>query len=237
VRQGDYLQVSQSQSRGQFQAELVAFAHKMEFGLVSAAVVVDSPGERPIFEMVGNTPQPYQQTARDPEVGKRDPLLARMKRTGVPFTWDQSTYVKAGAADLWETQAQFGYKTGIAMALHMPGGRHFLLGVDRSEPLPIDDDKMMRLIADLQLLAVHTQETAVRVLLPERSGLLPVQKLTPRELEVLQWLSAGKSAWEVSVILNISVHTVRFYTRNLISKFGVSGQKAAVNRARSLGLI
>ena len=39
---------------------------------------------------------------------------------------------------MWEVQARFGYCSGIAMALHMPEGRHFFLGVDRDKPVPPD---------------------------------------------------------------------------------------------------
>jgi DNA-binding CsgD family transcriptional regulator len=207
------------------------------FGLVSAALAIDTPGERPFFEMVGNTPEAYLQTSQDTEVVKRDPIIARMRSSCVPFTYNQSFYVNADAGDIWETQAQFGYKTGIAMAMHLPGGRHFLLGVDRHEPLPNDDGALTRLMADLQLLAAHAQATAVRVLLPAEKPLVPVEKLTARERDVLRWCRDGKTVWEAAKILGISEYTARFHVRNAIRKLGVSGIKSALFRAVSLNLI
>jgi DNA-binding CsgD family transcriptional regulator len=237
MRQQDYLEVSAATNKLQFQDELVKFAHKMDFGLVTAALAIDTPGEKPFFDVVGNTPEAYLETATDVDLIKRDPIIARMRSSGVPFTYDQSFYVNAKAGDIWETQAQFGYRTGIAMAMHLPGGRHFLLGVDRHEALPEDDALLTRLVADLQLLAAHAQETAVRVLLPAQKPLIPVEKLTPRERDVLQWCRDGKTVWEAAKILGISEYTARFHVRNAIRKMGVSGIKTAILRAMSLNLI
>jgi DNA-binding CsgD family transcriptional regulator len=234
MRHQDYLQISAVSNKDEFTAQLVAFAHKMDFGLATAGLAIDAPDTRPYFEMVSNTPQQYQQTARDPEVGKRDPLLATMKRTGVPFTWGQSTYVRAGAADLWETQAQFGYKTGIAMAMHLPNGRHFLVGFDREAPLPADDEMQMRLLADLQLFASHAQEVAVRLLEPASAQLMTVASttdLTSREREVLKWAAQGKTTWETSKILGLSRHTTTKHVDAAIKRLGCASKTQAVAEA------
>ena len=55
--------------------------------------------------------------------------------------------------------------------------------------------------------------------------------------EVLRWTSEGKSAWEVSVILGMSEHTVNFHLRNLMAKLDVTSKHQAVLKAMSLGLI
>jgi DNA-binding CsgD family transcriptional regulator len=234
MKRQDYLQIGTVSNKDEFTAQLIAFAHKLDFGLATAAVAIDASDTSPYFEMVGNTPQQYQQTARDPEVSKRDPLLARMKRTGVPFAWDQSTYVKAGAADLWETQAHFGYKTGIAMAMHLPNGRHFLVGIDREAPLPADDEKQMRLLADFQLFATHAQEVAIRLLEPASAQLVAVAtmtELTTREREVLKWAAQGKTTWETSKILELSQHTITKHLDAAIKRFGCVSKTQAVAEA------
>jgi hypothetical protein len=121
--------------------------------------------------------------------------MQHCKRHSVPIIWDQSTYLTAGRIENWESQARFGYRTGICLALHMPEGRHFVLGVDRDQALPTDGRKSRGCVADLQLFAVHAQDTAMRVLVPER--LQPERpKLSPRELDGLRWTMEGKTAWE-----------------------------------------
>ena len=76
----------------------------------------------------------------------------------------------AGLGDMWEYQARFGYRNGIAMALHMPEGKHFFFAVDRDKPVPPDTGELTRIVADLQLFAVHAQEAAMRILTPAASA-------------------------------------------------------------------
>ena len=92
--------------------------------------------------------------------------MQHCKRQSVPIIWDQSTYAEKGVGEMWEAQARFGYCSGIAMALHLPDGRHFFLGVDRDKPVPPDRAKLTRMVADLQLFAVHAQDAALRILTP-----------------------------------------------------------------------
>jgi DNA-binding CsgD family transcriptional regulator len=237
MEQRDYLDVSASADRATFERRLVAFAQNLDFDLASAAVAVDRPGEKPTFEMIGNTPEAFLSASRDPENVRRDPVVKRMKSLYVPFFYDQDLYVQEGAGDLWEEFAPFGYRTGIAVATHLPGGKHFLLGIDRSKPLPTSDSELTRLMADIHLLAVYAQQTAIRVLLQEDAFQTPVTRLTPREREVLQWTAQGKSAWAVGEILKMSESTVLTHLRNVRAKMGVSSKHQAILRAVSLGLI
>lgn len=237
MRLSDYYEISQAPDRQSFERRLVDFAHEMDFGLISAALVVDCPGREPVFVMLGNTPQAFLEASRDVADSVRDPVLKRMKRLNAPFLYDQSTYVEEGAADLWETQAAYGYRTGISMALHLPGGRHFLMGVDRDRALSSDDVQLTRMMADLQLLAVHAQDAAVRLLLDEAQERMGLPRLTAREREVLRWTGEGKSSWEVGAILGMSEHTVNFHVRNLMSKLDVTSKHQAVLKALSMGLI
>ena len=237
MRHQDYLDVGASPDRATFEQRLLRFAQNMDFGIVSAALAVDQPGEKPLFVMIGNTPEGFVQASQNFENLHRDPVLKRLKATSTPFVYDQSLYIEENAADLWEEQAVFGYRTGISMALHMPAGRHFLLGVDRDEPLPVEDTTLTRLLADLQLLAVYAQETAVRVLLQEAAPAAPMPHLTMREREVLQWTREGKSAWAVGQILAMSEHTVNYHLRNAMRKLSVSSKHMAILKAISMGLI
>lgn len=238
MRHQDYLDVSASPDRLTFERRLVSFVQNLDFDLASAALAVDKPGQATEFIVIGNTPDAFLEASRNVEQSRRDPVMQRLKTMRLPFVYDQALYVADGAADLWEEQAQFGYRTGISMALHLTEGRHFLLGVDRARPLPAADADLTRLFADLHLLAVYAQETAIRVLLPDstaKDGIRP--HLTPREREVLAWTREGKSAWAVGQILSMSEHTVNYHLRNVMNKLDVSSKHLAILRALSMGLI
>jgi DNA-binding CsgD family transcriptional regulator len=55
--------------------------------------------------------------------------------------------------------------------------------------------------------------------------------LTPREKEVLTWVSKGKGGWEVGEIVGISERTVKFHLQNIYKKLGVINRAQAVTRA------
>jgi DNA-binding CsgD family transcriptional regulator len=233
-----YFDVSQSADVASLEANLVKFAHEMDFPIISCVLVIDRPGltTPPTFVTVGNTPEAYQVDYNDREDMKRDPVGKRLKTMSVPFVYDQDLYVSEGAGDLFERQAAFGYRTGVCVALHLPDHKHFLLGVDRDTALPKRPERLTRLMADLQLLAVHAQSAAVTLLTPaEEPSLDP--KLSPRELEVLRWTMEGKSAWAVGEILGVTEHAVNFHLRNVFRKLGVSSKHSAVLKALKLGLI
>jgi DNA-binding CsgD family transcriptional regulator len=233
----DYMAVSEARDKHAFQHRLVEFAARLDFGLVSALLVVDNPGQTPSLHAVGNVPKAFLASADDPVAAKRDPVLRRLRQSPRPFTYDQSFYVGAGAGDLWEHQAAFGYKTGISVSLHSSAGRHFYLGVDRDEALPDDDASVTRLMADLQLLAVYAQETAGRLFAPDIPAGIPIRPLSQRELEVLRWTREGKSAWAVGQILHISEHTVNYFLRQAMRKLKTSSKLVAVHLAIRLGLL
>ena len=212
-----FFDVSQAPDKDSFESRLVRFGHAMDFGLVNAWLVIERPQQPADVLYAGNRSQDFQNSSSDPELIRRDPVLGRLRKESLPFIYDQDLYTASGAGDIWEMSASFGYRTGLTVALHLPESRHFVLSLSREQPLPRDDEQIARMLADLQLLAVHSQDAALRLLTPpsaaprlnitqdERSmlaaraqeGALPlaavpvgdsgVVHLTPREREVLQW--------------------------------------------------
>ena len=63
------------------------------------------------------------------------------------------------------------------------------------------------------------------------------EALTPREVEVLQWLAAGLSNKLIAERLEISEHTVRFHLNAIFGKLDAHTRTEAVSRAVRLGLI
>jgi DNA-binding CsgD family transcriptional regulator len=58
--------------------------------------------------------------------------------------------------------------------------------------------------------------------------------LTPREKEVLRWISEGKSVWETARILGRSEHTIKNQVRRVYSKLGIHTRVQAVRIADRL---
>ena len=230
-----YTSVMKAGSRDEFREEIVRFAKGLGFKTVSAiAAVQHSLGKRE-FVAVHNAPTEWIEASTSVVNASVDPVLFHCKRHTVPIIWDQGTYQASGAGEMWHRQAEYGYRTGIAMALHMPEGKHFLFGVDREEVLP-EGGELQRIVADLQLFAVYAQDAAIRLLLPVESQ--PERPfLTPRELEALQWTMEGKTAWEVGVLLGITERTAVLHVNNAMHKLGAVNKHQAVLKALRLGLL
>ncbi|MET3466466.1 helix-turn-helix transcriptional regulator [Variovorax atrisoli] len=77
-------------------------------------------------------------------------------------------------------------------------------------------------VALLYRLACRAEESA-------RPALPPV--LTPREGEVMRWLSRGKTDAEIAALLQISPRTVHKHLEHVYVKLGVETRTAAVMRA------
>jgi DNA-binding CsgD family transcriptional regulator len=234
---GSFLSVMQAQTEADFRQEVIRFAQDLGFAYVSAMTVIDQSLTHSEFFTVDNTPENFLDVFGNHQLWRRDPVMQHCKRGTVPILWDQSTYVRNGVEELWEEQAAFGYRTGIALAMHLPQGRHFTFGVDRDQALPKEPAALTRIVADIQLFAVHAQEAALRLFVAPNAVALERPKLTPRELEALRWTMEGKTAWEVGTILGISERTAVLHLQNAMHKLEATNKHQAVLKALRLGLI
>jgi LuxR family transcriptional regulator, quorum-sensing system regulator SinR len=94
------------------------------------------------------------------------------------------------------------------------------------------------LVRDIHSLAAYFHARQLAVDDPTKGQRQPARlRLTPREEEVLSWAAAGKSYWEIGIILGISERTVRYFMGNVRMKLDVVSNKQAVAEAIWHGLI
>ena len=74
---------------------------------------------------------------------------------------------------------------------------------------------------------------------PERSTLpgTMVDALSDRELQVLRLLESDLSGPQIASELFVSIHTIRTHTKRIFIKLDVTNRRAAVSRARELGVL
>ena len=115
----DFMDVSQARDLATFERNLVSMSADLGFPLVGC--VLTHMGRSPIDALavyaVANIPEPYAELSADPDRSIRDPVLTRLREQKFQaVVYDQDFYVQSGAADLWEEQARFGYRCGVAAA-------------------------------------------------------------------------------------------------------------------------
>ncbi|OCW57947.1 helix-turn-helix transcriptional regulator [Hoeflea olei] len=149
-----------------------------------------------------------------------------------PFVWSEVDAERAamdGAARVAGEAAEHGLADGYVVPLF-----------SRDEWLSVmsfgGPDKILlspRERGAVNLMAVYASSTIER-----RQSRHPRRaRLTGREREVLLWTAAGKSCWDISVILNVSEQTIRFHTAQIRAKLNASNITHAVVRAIQQGEI
>lgn len=215
---------------------LVAAANELGFGLISGVLIRGALASKSAWLMsIGNTPPAYLQAQQALEDTLRDPVMTTLQRQALPVAWNQATYVHAGAADLWDLQAPFGYCAGVACVLEESSHlEQFVLGVDGQEALPVEPVALQRLQAMMQLLTVHAQAAMHRLYTPPA---VDAPGLTDRELQCLQWAADGREVWQIGRLVSISDAEVRRCQRSAAAKLGVRSVRAAMLKCIEGGLI
>jgi len=85
--------------------------------------------------------------------------------------------------------------------------------------------------------SLFTPRTIARLLNTRREVDAQLERLTPREKEVLRLMAEGISSRDIAGKLGISYTTVRTHIRSLGSKLGVHSKLEAIVKARELALV
>jgi two-component system, NarL family, nitrate/nitrite response regulator NarL len=85
--------------------------------------------------------------------------------------------------------------------------------------------------------SLFTPRTIAQLLNSRREVEAQLERLTPREKEVLRMMAEGTSSRDIATRLGISYTTVRTHIRSLGSKLGVHSKLEAIVKARELALI
>lgn len=225
-----------SPDRATLRKRLEAAANDLGFGLFSAMLIRGALGSpNAWFDVIANPPPAFQDAMNDLGDTLRDPVMGALCTSVMPVVYDQATYVQAGVTDLWDAQAPFGYRGGVACSVQEQSHlESFMFGVDRAEALPSDPVGRLKLVAAMQMVTVHAQAAMQRLATPEPAG-APV--LADIELECLRWAKDGYTVWQVGDRLSISAVDVQRHQRAAARKTGASSVPGAVLRCIQGGLI
>lgn len=164
-----------------------------------------------------------------------DPVVRHVKRSTMPFCWSDAPYASDDRAALrvMDDAAAIGLAAGITVPIYRTNGCQALVtfGADRLDLSAADR-------AAIHLFSIYAHDRA-RSLMDEFSGggRRPPPRLAAREIECLKWSAAGKSAWDISVILHISQRTVEQYLASAAFKLGSVNRVQTVAEAMRHGLI
>ena len=230
------LEVLHAKTVKEFVRISAAFGQSMGFHTMGAIVITDHASHLSEFQTITNAPPDYLPTFDELSGAQLDPILQHCKRSAAPILWDQRTYLSAGRTDFWDHQAAFGYRSGIAVAIHLPRGRHFAFGFDSDARSCAPKKAVLGLTLDFLMFVSHAQAAAFDLCLPY-PGSSNENVIAPGELDALRRSIDGLSDWEVGNAMGISEKEVLLRVRRAMTKLGCTTKYEAALRAIRLGLV
>jgi DNA-binding CsgD family transcriptional regulator len=146
-----------------------------------------------------------------------DPTIQLLERT------EMSTVSSEDCPDLTVPREVTNLKLDFGLNTCLSVGVRGILGLCTYFAFSNFDQKLLwKLRSMMQILAPHFHLAYMRATSwPEGSPPAPLRAgLTAREEEIMRWVAEGKTNWEISVILHVSLNTVKFHLKNIYQKLG-----------------
>jgi DNA-binding CsgD family transcriptional regulator len=142
-----------------------------------------------------------------------------LHKSAIPSIWKADDPPHGQGGNLVE---QLGFEMLICVPVTgLNGARYAVLFLGDCED--IDQQAHFELCYD----AVCAFDYFYRLVLSNKAGL----GLTPRETEILRWISHGKTASEIALIVSVSEHTVNSHTATILKKLDVVNRTQMVAKA------
>ncbi|RCL22394.1 LuxR family transcriptional regulator [Pseudomonas sp. AFG_SD02_1510_Pfu_092] len=188
--------------------------------------------QTPRVYLYSNYPNEWIERCQRDEFYKQDAAAEASHRSTLPVLWTDDLYREA--PQFREAARRCGLRHGWTQSLHDLQHNESQISVARPTGC-IDMAELYDKAGSVQWLC-HT----LHAVLGEHhlTALCPAQpKMSERELEVLKWSAAGKTAADVACILSLSQSTVNFHIRSVITKTNAANKAGAIAIAALRGWI
>jgi DNA-binding CsgD family transcriptional regulator len=177
----------------------------------------------------------WQQFYQENDLHLVDPTLHSSMRSVAPVDWSRLSSDR-NYSKVFEPARDFGIgERGLTVPIRGPYGEFGMLSVTRDCQEKNWQSLKKHTIADLQTAAAHVHDHVMDS--EPITRFLHHPNLSKRELEILQWVAAGKSQQDIGDILSISNRTVEVHLRSSRGKLFALTTAQAVGRAIGMGLI
>jgi DNA-binding CsgD family transcriptional regulator len=184
-------------------------------------------------QLVNNWNPELTQAYDEYKLAGESPVLKRLRRSVLPFTWDvvginasRPDHERELAIDLFTT---FDMTDGIYVPVYSPGAPASAVGFSgKNVKIAERDMDALHLIAMAACEKLHAINMDTVTVGPQ---------LSERERECLLWTASGKTSSEIGEIINLSEHTVNHYIGTATTKLDAVSRPQAVAKAMRLGLI
>jgi LuxR family transcriptional regulator, quorum-sensing system regulator BjaR1 len=159
-----------------------------------------------------------------------DHICAHARAAYEPFRYSEAPYDRTesrGHKRFMQALDTFGMGKGLVVPIGRPTNMPACVWLAGNNP-DLDEEANRA----VELIALFAASKAHALSRPSDIG-ARTSKLTPREREVLQWISAGKTSWEISMISGLSERAINKIIADAMIKLdAVTRAQAVVNAIR-----
>jgi LuxR family quorum-sensing system transcriptional regulator SolR len=208
-------------------------AKRIGFDFCSYGAMTPIPINKPKLILLDNYSQSWRDQYSSNNYIAIDPTVRHGLRSSSSLIWTPDRGDKSFS--MWESANDHGLRHGWAQSSRDGNSMVGMLTLARSYE-DISSRELHANEAKMTWLVQISHSAMASILTPR---LLPeaLIYLTSRENEVLKWTAEGKTAFEIGIILSISVPTVNFHVNNFVAKLGSSNKIQAVVKAALCGLL
>ena len=163
-----------------------------------------------------------------------DHICAHARVASQPFRYNEAPYDRTDARGherFMQALDTFGMGNGLVVPVGRSSNVPACVWLAGKTP-DLDQDT----IQAVELIALFAASKARALSCPPEVG-QPTSKLTPREREVLQWISAGKTSWEIGEISGLSERAINKIIAEAMIKLDAVTRTQAVVVAIRMGEI
>ena len=165
-----------------------------------------------------------------------DPIVSRGMTSLLPVDWSDLSKLGPKQRKFFGEAQEHGVgKCGLTFPVRGIFGETAVFSITASFSDKTWEEFKRKHLRDMRLIADFVHQRVINsadVPPPNREN-----QLTARELECLQWSSAGKTYEDIASIMNITPRTVRFFLENARTKLGSLNTTHAVVNALARGII
>lgn len=191
------------------------------------------PGARELGIVEDGFPEDWVCQYIEGNLSRIDPIPELAATLVRPFRWSEAaelTVLNDDQQRYMDLLAASHLGDGLAMQVYGPNMRNAYVGLGFGGDAPeLSGQDIFELQCAAQMAHIRYCEITAR---REKKA-----ALSPRELEILQWIARGKSNSVIGEILGISRHTVDTMMRRMFEKLDVNDRTSAAVRGLGSGLV
>lgn len=217
---------------------LANYAREINFDYLSYVLSLSYPASSAKLAFLDNYPENWKKTYVQQKYLELDPIVQRGLDLASPFTWNAEINSKEATTkseeEFWQQAITAGLRFGWSHSYHELTGTTGVITLARSTQ-PICEEEMRSSGVNMFSFAGVVHSLLSRCL---AKRIFPsVRDLSEREIEMLRWTSAGKTAVEISELTGIAERTVNFHLNNAMLKLQAVNKTAAVVQSSYLGIL